>query len=285
MSDRAAARGRAWLLAGAALGVGLAVRGVVRSAGDAPTLPGDAVALVGDSVISRQALDDAIAADTDGQAASTADPEVRRRALQRLVDQSLLVQAALAMGLPTRDAKLREDVAAAMRENVMGEALIQPSDDVLRAYEQAHAAAYVRGGRLRVEAFVFRGCDARDRAGEARASLQDGETVSAGKRADAPPVAVPTGFVSVEELARSLGAEVASAVDGLEPGQVTDVMKVGDDLWIARRVGRGGGPLAPRVEVRASVFGAWRHEDDARRLRAWLDQRRKETRVVVREGP
>src|ERR1019366_7265139 len=138
MSD-GTAPGRAWLLVGAALGVGLAVRGVVRSGRDAATLPADAVALVGDSPISRQALDDAVAADTEGEP-QRADPEVRRHALERLVDERLLVQAALAFGLPTRDAKLREDLAAAMRENVTGEAVGQPADDALRAYEEAHAA-------------------------------------------------------------------------------------------------------------------------------------------------
>lgn len=285
MSD-AAARGRAWLMAGAALGIGLAVRGVVRSGRDAPTLPADAVALVGDSPISRQALDDAVAADTEGQPQRRADPEVRRHALERLVDESLLVQAALALGLPTRDPKLREDLAAAMRENVTGEPVGQPPDDVLRAYEETHAAPFVRGGLLRVDALVFRGCSARDRAADARDQLESGEPVGlAGEHADAPPVAVPAGPVSVEDLARSLGPEVARAIDALEPGRLTETVKVGDDLWIARLVSREGGQIAPLEEVRASVFAAWRREDDGRRLRRALDQRRKETRVVVREGP
>jgi hypothetical protein len=55
-------------------------------------------------------------------------------------------------------------------------------------------------------------------------------------------------------------------------------------MWIARLVAREGGQLAPLDEVRASVFAAWRHQDDSRRLRRWLDQRRKETRFVVGEG-
>jgi hypothetical protein len=280
-----AARGRAWLLAGAALGVGIAVHGVVRCGRDARKLPGDAVAVVGDSVISRQVLEDAVATETEGQPQRRADPEVRRRVLERLVDESLLVQGALAIGLPTRDAKVREDLAAAMRENVTGEAVSQPPDDVLRAYEQAHPAPYVRGGLLRVEALVFRGCDARDRAGAASARLQDGETaVSAGEHADAPLVPVPAGPVSVEYLARSLGPELAGALDALEAGQLTEIVKVGEDMWIARLVAREGGQLAPLDEVRASVFAAWRHQDDSRRLRRWLDQRRKETRFVVGEG-
>ncbi|HEY5240827.1 MAG TPA: peptidylprolyl isomerase, partial [Polyangiaceae bacterium] len=108
---------------------------------------------------------------------------------------------------------------------------------------------------------------------------------SAGEHADAPPVAVPAGHVSVADLAPSLGAEVAHAVEALEPGQLTETLKAGDDLWIARLVAREGGQVAPLDEVRASVFAAWQREDDARRLRRWLDQRRKETRVVVREGP
>ena len=188
--SKGAARGRAWLLAGAALGVGLAVRGVVRAGGDTPRLPADAVAVVGNSVISRQVLDDAVAADTEGQPQRGADPEVRRRVLERLIDEGLLVQGALAIGLPTRDAKVREDLASAMRENVTGEAVSQPPDDVLRAYEQDHPAPYVREG----------------------------------------------------------------------------------------------GQLAPLDDVRTAVFAAWRQDDDARRLRRWLDQRRKETRIVVGEG-
>jgi hypothetical protein len=284
MSDDA--RGRVWLLVGAALGIGLAVRGVVRSGREAPGLPAGAVALVGDSPISRQALDDAVAADTESDPERRSDPEVRRRALERLVDERLLVQAALSLGLPTRDAKLREDLASAMRETVAGEAVGQPPDDALRAYEQAHAAPYLRGGLLRVEALFFHGCDARDRARDASEELEPGQPMaSAGAHADAPPIAVPAGPVSVEDLARSLGPEVAHAIDALEPGQLTGTVKVGDDLWVARLVARDGGRIAPLDEVRGSVLAAWRREDDARRLRRWLEERRKGTRVVVREGP
>lgn len=258
----------------------------MRSPRGTPGLPAGAVALVGDSPITRQALDDAVAADTESDPERQADPEVRRHALERLVDQTLLVRAALSLGLPTRDAKLREDLAAAMRETVAGEAVGQPPDDVLRAYEEAHAAPYLRGGLLRVEALFFHGCDARDRARDASEELEPGQPMaSAGAHADPPPVAVPAGPVSVADLTRSLGPDVAHAIDALEPGQLTETVKVGDDLWIARLVTREGGRIAPLEEVRGSVLAAWRRDDDARRLRGWLDQRRKETRIVFREGP
>jgi hypothetical protein len=241
---------------------------------------------VGDSTITRDEYDRAVAVAEEDRASpeSLDDARVRREVLENLTEERLLVQAALEMRLPVRDLRLREQVASAMSDTVTGEATAAPGDEALRAWEAAHAASFTRGGRLRVEAAFFHGKGAADRADRARVRLLLGKPLAAAEElADAPPSPVPSEPIAMAELVQSLGPPVAKSVDALAPGEVTDPIPAGEDLWVVRLAAREGGELAPLGDVRSAVLAGWRAEEGERRLRRWLAQRRAETRVVVSE--
>lgn len=276
--------GGLFLAAGAALGVALAVRGVVRSEVAARALPRDAVALVGDAPISQDEYARALAAAVEDRPDHREDAALRREVLDRLIDERLLEQAALDMKLPERDPRLRGQVAEAMSDTVTGEAITPPTDEALRAYEAAHAASFTRGGKVRIQAISFRGTGAADRADTARARLLVGQALgSAAEVADPRAVDIPADAVPLDEVARLLGVQAARAVDALAPGEVTEAITVAENLWVIRLAAREGGELAPLQDVRSTVVAGWRREEGERLLRRWLEQRRRETRVVVRE--
>jgi len=133
---------RAALVAGAALGVALAVRGVVRPSRVVDALPATAVALVGDTPISEAEYSRAIAAVESDRRDHQVEPELRRHVLDRLVEEELLVQGALELGLPTRDPRLRGQIATTMLDGVVGEPLPAPDDATLRAFHEARAASW-----------------------------------------------------------------------------------------------------------------------------------------------
>jgi hypothetical protein len=239
---------------------------------------------VGDAPILRDEFLRAVAAAVEDRADHRDDANVRQAVLDRLVEERILVRAALELGLPMRDPRLREDLASAMSDLVAGGPLEPPSDDSLRSYEISHAASFTRGGRLRIEALSFRGKDAGDRADGARARLLLGQPAAdIARTADVPALTVPPEAASVPRLAEVFGMPFATAIDALAPGEVTDVVAVQQDLWVARLVTREGGDLAPLSEVRSDLTAGWSGQERAHRLQRWIDERRKGTRVVVRE--
>ncbi len=277
-----AARARLVLGAGAALGVAIAVRGVVRPA---RALPRDAVALVGAVPIAASEYARAVAAVEADRRDHQADPALRRHVLDRLIDEELLVQAALEMGLPTRDPRLRGQIAAVMLDGLVDEAPPPPDDAALRAFHASHAASFTRRGRVRVEALYLRGDDAVERAGVARARLLAGEPFGL-VAVDAAPltVPIPSAALSMAKLAEYVGPRVADAVDALAVGGLTAPVAVEHGAWVVRLLSRVDGALAPYASVRDEVLAEWRREEDDARLRRWLAQRRRATRVLVREA-
>jgi hypothetical protein len=288
--SRETKRARRWLALGAAVGIALAVRGVVRPARAALTngaLPANAVALVGDAPITQDEYARAVAAVEADRRDHRADAELRRHVLDRLVEEELLVQGALEIGLPTRDARLRGQIATAMLDGVVGGPAPAPDDATLRAFHASHAASFTRRGRVQIAALFFRGDGAMARAETARARLMAGEPYAV-VATESDPIAmpIPSGALPVAKLADYVGPAVTSAVDALAVGGLTPVIAAegGRGAWVARLDARQDGELASFDAVRGEVLAELRREQDDRRLRQWLDRRRGATRVVVREG-
>jgi parvulin-like peptidyl-prolyl isomerase len=285
---RATQRARRWLALGAAIGIALAVRGLVRPARAAlanGALPANAVALVGEAPIGQEEYARAVAAVEADRRDHRADAELRRHVLDRLVEEELLVQGALEIGLPTRDPRLRGQIATAMLDGVVGGPSPAPDDAALRAFHASHAASFTRRGRVQIVALFFRGDGAVARAETARARLVAGEPYAAVAIESDPSAApIPNGALSPTKLADYVGPAVTRAIDALAVGAITPPIAVEHGAWLARLDARTDGELAKFEDVRGEVLAQLRREQDDLRLRQWLDRRRSATRVVVREG-
>ena len=105
---------RPWLLAGGMLaGAALAVFYIVRIP-DAVEPTADAVAWVNDRPISRASYENALQAVAGDRKSGTLREDDRERVLQRLIDQELLIDRAIEIGLPERDPQIRNQLATAM---------------------------------------------------------------------------------------------------------------------------------------------------------------------------
>lgn len=277
MSGAGWARARAFApLAGMLVGALLAATGLVsRSPADRP-LPDGAVARVGDRFIAREELDRVVAS----LAADARDPhpDLRRMALDRLIDEELLVQEGEALGLAGSEPRLRAELARAVIDlsNAEAEAAEPPSDEALRAEFAARPEAYGSETMVRVEAAFASGPGAADRLARA---FEDPAVAL-----DPPPIPVPTGPIRLVELERLLGPSAARAVAGLSPSARTPPLPVAGGSYVLRLVAREARAPAfedARPRVRAEL--ARRRADVA--LRRRLDALARATPIVRAEAP
>ena len=129
--------GTVLLSVGACLGLLLATTGIVKSD---PEVPEDAVAVVNGHAIPkseyRRALD-ALRAERP----NASEAELRAHVLDRLIDEQLLIDSALELGLADRDPKVRADLGSAAIGVIVDGAEVEPSDaeranlDELRALD------------------------------------------------------------------------------------------------------------------------------------------------------
>lgn len=262
------------LLAGALSGVALATAGVVRAPRAA--LPDDAVAVVNGHAIRRADYETALAAVAADGKLGKLDPALRRHVLERMIDEELLVQAALELGLAQRDRRVRADLSSATLSFVKEAPGREPSEAELAAFFREHAGYFANDARVEVEERFFQSEAA---ARDARDAWQKGEPVAAGS----PALPVPPGPLPLGKLEQYLGPTLARRVADLPVGVVSEPMASGDGYRLLRVKSRSGG-TPPRFEdVRELVRTEWRRRATEAELRRFLGDRRARAKVSVAE--
>lgn len=243
---------RAWLLAGGMLaGAALAVFYIARVPDvDEPT--GDAVAWVAGRPIPREAYENAlaaVAADRKTGALREGDPE---RVLERLIDQELLIDRAIELGLHERDPQIRNQLATAMIDF-----LVQRAEDEARDATDADLRAFYEEERFRFE-----------RAPQYRVA------------AEGAAVPLPGGLLLGKEIEQRLGPSAAAAVAELDVGASVTLDRGGSEYTV-RLLERRGGEVASFEEAKEAVRAAYLRHRGELAVREFLGLARQRTDVVV----
>ena len=284
------ARGSVLLAIGAGAGVALAATGLVASGVTRGRgLPPGAVARVNGALLRADDYTrslDALERDRRGGA----EPADRRFVLDRLIDEELLVQRGLELGLARQDARVRRDLTAAVIDAVVTEHEDgTPSDADLEAFYRRERDFFARPGRLRVRQLWCRADTAADapsadaRARAAAASLRAGEDF-AGVRArlgDPEIAPLPDALLSPAKLLDHLGPTALRAALELEAGAVSDPVRSATGYHVLQVIEREAEWVPPREEVADEVVAEYRRRRGERALRAYLDGLRARAEVEI----
>lgn len=267
-------RYRSWpLAAGALLGVAVAAAGLVKSPETAPP-PDDAVAVVNGQPIRRDDYERALSALSAERRSGKLDPELTRHVLDRLIDEELLIQAALELGLAARDRRVRADLStAAIGFVVDSPAEREPSSEDLRAFFDEHAATFATDALLSVEEVYVRADQAEadlPKVLSMRERWSHGQPVSG----DPPPLPLPRGPLPQKKLAHYLGPSAAEAIAALPAGGVSEPVRSEGGYHLYRLVERRGGSVPRFEDVQREVKLAYERWAGEERLRRFLRERR-----------
>ena len=277
-------------LVGAALGILLAAAGLVnRGTRPAAGLPDHAVARVNGEVIRAEDYQRVMSALAQDRRDALDDVQ-RRRLLDRLIDEELLVQRGLELGMARNDSKVRKDLTAAVIDSVVAEAGdLQPNEGELQAFYDAHRDTFAGPGRLRVRQIFWRiassseAPQAMDRAQHATRRLRAGEdfaTVRAGL-SDTELAPVPDTMLPPTKLIDYLGPTAARAAFSLEPGAVTEPIRSSSGLHVLQLLAREPYSIPAFADIKPQVLSEYRRQASERALRTYLDQLRAHADVQI----
>ncbi len=285
------------LAVGALLGLALAAAGLLGASGSRrAALPADAAAVVNGVVVPAAAFEQALAA---LQAASRGrvDSPQRRALLGRLVDEELLVQHGLALGLVELDRKLRADLLRAVIDHAIAAAAVEePSSEELARFYAANAELFGQADALLVKQLFLRLDHADDgaaqsrlerQAEQARARLLGGEDIAvvAAEVGDTPVVPLPQAYLRPTKLGDYLGATALRAVLSLELGGVSPPLRSVDGLHIYQLAGRRPAPPPLLASIKDLVVGEYRRRRDDETLRALIADLRRRADIAARDDP
>jgi len=247
---------RSWLLAGGMLvGAALAVFYIVRVP-DTVEPTADAVAWVNDRPISRSSYENALQAVAGDRKSGTLREDDRERVLQRLIDQELLIDRAIELGLPERDPQIRNQLATAMIAF-----LVRRAEDEATAADEAALRAFYEENHFRFQ-----------RSPQYRVALEGGE------------VPLPGGLLLAKELEQRLGPSAARKVAELEVGELAIIGEDGG-RYTVRMLERRDGTLVPFNEARDAVEAAYLRDRSEAAVREFLEVARQHTDIRVEAQP
>jgi len=281
------------LLLGCAVGIAVAAVGLLRSNESGAGLPADAIARVNGQVIRR---DDFLRI-LNGVAQDRREglsPEIGNRVLDRLIDEELLVQRGIELGLARYDTRVRKDLTAAVIESVVADAGdVQPTEAELQSFYRAHQDFFTSPGRVRVRqiwcraATVAEASGAFERAQQATQRLRAGEDFDSVRSglADSELAAVPDTMLPLSKLADYLGPTALRTLQGLEPGQVSDPVRSTSGYHVLQLVERQSDAPRSLADIRPQVVQEFRRNTADRALRAYVEDLRSRAQVETAALP
>jgi hypothetical protein len=235
------------MLAGAAIAVFYIVR-----TPDAVGPTADAIAWVNDRPISRSSYENALQAVAGDRKSGTLRQDDRERVLQRLIDQELLIDRAIEIGLPERDPQIRNQLATAMIAF-----LVRRAEDEATAAEEAELRAFYAEQRFRFE-----------RSAQYRVAVEGGA------------VPLPDGWLLAKEIEQRLGPSATRQVIDLEVGESV-VIGEGAGRYTVHLLERRDGVLVPFDEARDAVEAAYLRARSEAAVREFLEVARQHTDIRV----
>ena len=278
------------LALGAVVGLVMAAYGIVAPlGGEEPTLPEDAIALVNGEVLRRDAYERLLAGFAS-DARNPIDDTIRKHILDRMIEEELLVQRALDLGLAEVDRKVRADLTSSLIAAVVsGAEEREPTSAELRAFYLEAAGFFTQPGRYRVHQILFRipyaddGSAARARAVAAKAELDGGRPFAevAGQYGDAEISPLPDALLPGMKLREYIGPSALDAALDLAEGETSGPVRSGIGFHLLRMT-ESTPPKTPAFEaIESQVYAEYVRRAGDRALRDYLDQLREEGEIFV----
>jgi len=280
-----------WLLGlGAAAGIALAASSLLTAPGaGGPPLPEGSVARVNGTLIRSEDLQRLLAALASDRRAPLTD-EDRRRVLDRLIEEELLVQYAMSLGLVRTDRRVRGNlvsaVLGALNASTDG---YDPSAAEVEEFYQENRDYFAYPERLQVrEVFVAATRNAPDgdalaRAQQAAERLRAGEALDTvrttlGDEAFAP---LPDAPLPPAKLREYLGPSALRVAQTLQPGEVSNPVRTPQGYYVLQLVAHAKSQAAPLAEVEPQVRAEMKRRLGDRLLRERLDSLRAQADLTL----
>jgi hypothetical protein len=272
---RAGAPDLRWLIAGAVAGLLAAGYGILRQAESGGELPPNAVARVNEQIITRDNFDRAV---TRLLGANDLSEDDSARILQRLVEDELLVQRGIELGMAQSDSTVRNAIVDSLVASVTAEAdAASPTDEELQQYLEENPDRFSYTANMSVAAWQT---DDEVVAQSFITALRDyGETPVSDAIGPIPDL--PAGMMPVELLRDYLGPGIAAAASEMPEGSSAVFARRG--RWLVVQIlEKKSAVITDLSAVRNRVLLDYRRNLADEALRDYLDglQRRAEVDVV-----
>jgi hypothetical protein len=250
----------------------LAIGSVVEDPG---ALPADAFASVNGEALPGSQLEDVLL-QLGEQLGRPPGPAERAEVVARLVDEELLLQQGLALGLARAETRLRSQLVQEVIRHAVAESAAAPVEDAeLADFFERHAAYFRRPDSFRIERFTFADlADARRAASGHTLALEQGQRDSS----------LPATALTEARWRDYLGSSLSARVAALPDGGVLLEQREGSAPAVLRLGARVSGTLPGMADIRPQVEAEFRRRRDEKALESYVTRLRRDARIITEGG-
>lgn len=264
---------------GAALGLGLAAASLFTvSSRTSSDLPPGVAARVNETSISMEDYGRALTAfEADRRGASS--PQERAFVLDRLIEEELLVQRGITIGLSDNDRSVRSALVQSMISTITAENTARSFDDAeLGEFYAKNTALFAGSPRLRVRLYRFTG---EQQAQETSARLSGGEPIDriAKDISIKPDLLVPDALLPPHKLRQYVGPTAMQVALRLEPGEFSQALNLTGASVLMQMIDKQYTDVPAFEDIKVQVEMAYRKYRDDEALRDYLNWLKKQADI------
>tara|TARA_B110000503_G_C7084923_1_gene386837 strand:- start:92 stop:985 length:894 start_codon:yes stop_codon:yes gene_type:complete len=278
-----------WLLAtGAIAGTVLAATGLFKVGDNVPTV--DAVAIVNDISIGKTDYLAVLNLLADDKRAPLTSSD-RQQVLERILEEELLVERGLEIGLAQSDPSVRKAIVSALIDSVTREAAAhEPDEDELEQFYRDNNAYFTPPERLQVRRMVFREdndrieqeSSSRQRADSAYKALAHASFDEVSRLySDPDTLGLPKTSLPPHKLSGYLGPTQSEVVMTMQPGQYSAPLSDGNGFTILLLVDRVEDKAQELHSIRNVVSKEYKRRAGDAALREYLDMLRAQATIEL----
>lgn len=242
---------------------------------------GGAAAIVNGAPIPREALARALLA-LENDSRNPVTPEREADVLERLIEEELLVQRGVELGLAETDFAARRALVQSVLQLALAErAGAEPSEGQLRRFYRDNAGFFAPAPRFAASVVFLRAGASAQRVETARAALVRGDDARA--LGDALAIPMPRGALAQAEWARLIGASAAATAARLAPGEVSPPLATAGGTYLIRVEAFAAAPAPPYERIAEQVRAEHDRRADEAAVRAYIERLKRTARIERRD--
>ena len=240
-------------------------------------LPPSALVMVDDGIILQADLVRALTAVSAGRRnLLTKDDE--QAILQRLIDEELLLQRAIKLGLVEAEPELRNSLVAALTREVIIRSRSEAVDQQkLEEFYETNKQLFTQKPRYFVKAVFLENLK---NLTEFETALANGDSIDTLVNNFTSTIPIPEGLLPKQKLVDYLGPQALADIDSMEIGTWSKVPDDQNVFWRIFLVDKVTETTLPRDIIEQQVLTAFKNQRDDQALRDYISNLRREAVIT-----
>ncbi len=278
-------RAQRLLIIGAVSGLLLAASGLLENK---PDIDAFVVATVNEQFVSKEDYLNYLSMLAKNKRNPLTDSD-RRRVLNRMIEEKLIIERGIDIGLADTDPNVRKVISDAMTQIIITDvSSIEPSESELEDFYNKNKNYFAKPARIQVQRIIFRGQDKlrlHQRAEKARLLLQNGNNFNAVKTDFGSPeiLTIPNSLLPPNKLRQYIGPQLTTAALRMQPGDISKVIDDGAGFTLLYLIAFDQAEPQALADIRQQVANEYRRRAGDEALQEYLQQLRQQADIAIDE--